>query len=344
MPGEPAEPLSRVRPAWVGLAGRLAPDPGQAWLRPGDAAHARMLRHLGARALHEPLLAALPVSVDERRLPDGAPVTTLVTSAGRALRALLPGQPKPVAALTRSPEVTGLLLEVLALPGSEQDERREALAAQVLFSLALADALHDDVVLTGALTLEHSATRRGLGLRAEQQLALGAGGLRLDEDALDPWGPELGAMFTDHHGFAVSRRAQPELAALGEALERIAARDPHAESVTEMFVALELAPPFAPGADVPLGLPLAIGRARLPGGQDAPTLARALLRESALHKLTLLRLVDPLVHDEAALAGLLHAVDAWAGQRLGLPPARSSTVAAPEAFTPLGLQVLGELQ
>lgn len=337
MPGEPAQPLSGLRPAWVGLAARLAPDPGRAWLRPDDAAHARMLRHLGARALHEPLLAALSSADDELRCEDGTP--SLVHGAGRALRALLPGQPKPVAALTRSPEVTGLLLQALAGADRPSPLLQHALAAQVSFSLALTDALHTPLVLTGPLTLTHSATRRGLTLGAGQRLALGASGLVLDDQVLDPWGPELGAALAEQHGFAVSRHAQAALEGLGEALQRIAAQDPHAESVVETLAVLELAPSDSLAA---LGLPLAIGRARLPASPDAATLAHALLRESALHKLTVLRLVDPLVHDEAALPGLLRAVDAWAARRLGLP-AGAVSMEPLEGLTTLGQQVLSEV-
>lgn len=338
MPGEPAQPLSGLRPAWVGLAGRLAPDPGQAWLRPGDAAHARMLRHLGARALHEPLLAALPSAADEPPGADGTP--SLVHGAGRALRALLPGQPKPVAALTRSPEVTGLLLQVLAGADRPSPPLQHALAAQVSFSLALTDALRTPLVLMGPLTLVHSATRRGLTLRAGQRLTLGAPGLVLDEQVLDPWGPELGAALADLHGFAVPPHALAELEGLGEALQRIAAQDPHAEAVGETLAVLELGPAESLAV---LGLPLAIGRARLPASPDAATLAHALLRESALHKLTVLRLVDPLVRDEAALPGLLRAVDAWAARRVGLP-ALVSTGCALDGLTVLGQQVFSEVR
>jgi hypothetical protein len=321
---------------------RLAPDAGQAWLRPGDPAHARMLRHLGARALHEPLLAELPV---------GAPIHSedpeaVVALAGRALRALLPGQPKPVAVLTRSPEVTLLLLRVLTASGTTQHETRAALAAQVLFSLALSSALTESVTLTGPLVLQHSVTRRGLVLPAGQRLALERDALLLGGMALDPWGPELGALLTEHHGFAVERGALDELGALGDALHLIAERDPHAESLAELFVALEVAPSSTRGSRE-LELPLAIGRARLPPNAPAPTLARALLRESALHKLTLLRLIDPLVHDEAALPPLLHRVDAWAGRRLALdtepPDAASSLVQHASALTRLGQQLLREL-
>jgi hypothetical protein len=299
-----------------------------------------MLRHLGARALHEPLLAELPV---------GAPIhgedpEAVVALAGRALRALLPGQPKPVAALTRSPEVTLLLLRVLAASDTTQHETRAALAAQVLFSLALSSALTESVTLTGPLVLQHSVTRRGLVLPAGQQLVLERDALRLDGVALNPWGRELGALLTEHHGFAVERGTLPELGALGDALHAIAERDPHSESLAELFVALEVAP--APNSGE-LELPLAIGRARLPPNAPAPTLARALLRESALHKLTLLRLIDPLVHDEAALPLLLHAVDAWAGRRLALatqpPDTADSLVHHAGALTRLGQQLLREL-
>ncbi|MBK7774438.1 MAG: hypothetical protein IPI43_09880 [Sandaracinaceae bacterium] len=343
MPGEPAQPLSPVRPAWVGLAMRLAPDAGQAWLRPADPAHARMLRHLGARALHEPLLAELPVSAPGLDEEAFAGVTPL---AGKALRALLPGQPKPVAALTRSPEVTLLLLQVLAGSGSTQAATRAALAAQVLFSLALSSALTETVTLTGPLVLQHGITRRGLVLSAGQRLVLERDALRLDGVLLDPWGPELGALLTEHHGFATERGALAELGALGAALHLIAERDPHAESLAELFVALEVVPPSA-GGSRELELPLAIGRARLPRNAPALTLARALLRESALHKLTLLRLIDPVVHDEATLPLLLHTVDAWVARRLALdaepPDAASSLAHRSGALTPLGQQLLLEL-
>jgi hypothetical protein len=163
---------------------------------------------------------------------------------------------------------------------------------------------------------------------------------------LDPWGPELGALLTEHHGFAMERGALAELGALGDALHLIAERDPHAESLAELFVALEVVPPSA-GGSRELELPLAIGRARLPRNAPALTLARALLRESALHKLTLLRLIDPLVHDEATLPLLLHTVDAWVARRLALdaepPDAASSLAHRSGALTPLGQQLLLEL-
>ena len=322
---------------------RLAPDAGQAWLRPADPAHARMLRHLGARALHEPLLAELPARAPAH---DDRPEVLVTAAAGTALRALLPGQPKPVAALTRSPEVTLLLLRVLAASGTTLQETRAALAAQVLFSLALSSALTETVTLTGPLALQHSVTRRGLVLATGQQLVLERAALLLEGVALDPWGPELGALLTEHHGFATERGALAELGALGDALHLIAERDPHAESLAELFVALEVVPPSA-GGSRELELPLAIGRARLPRNASAPTLARVLLRESALHKLTLLRLIDPVVHDEATLPLLLHTVDAWVARRLALdaepPDAASSLAHRSGALTPLGQQLLLEL-
>ncbi len=322
---------------------RLAPDAGQAWLRPADPAHARMLRHLGARALHEPLLAELPARAPAH---DDRPEVLVTAAAGTALRALLPGQPKPVAALTRSPEVTLLLLRVLAASGTTLQETRAALAAQVLFSLALSSALTETVTLTGPLALQHSVTRRGLVLATGQQLVLERAALLLEGVALDPWGPELGALLTEHHGFATERGALAELGALGDALHLIAERDPHAESLAELFVALEVVPPSA-GGSRELELPLAIGRARLPRNASAPTLARVLLRESALHKLTLLRLIDPVVHDEATLPLLLHTVDAWVARRLALdaepPDAGSSLAHRSGAFTRLGQQLLLEL-
>lgn len=336
--------MSPARPAWVGLATRLAPDAGHAWLRPGDPAHARMLRHLGARALHEPLLAVLPAATGaDEHDPEG-----VVTAAGTALRALLPGQPKPVAALTRSPEVTLLLLRGLAESGAAHHQARAALAAQVLFSLALSSALTLPATLTGPLVLQHGVTRRGLRLLAGERLVLAPDVLRIDGVPLDPWGPELGALLTEHHGFAVEREALPELGALGDALQVIAARDPHAETVAELFAALELVPAASTPPEAPApSLPLAIGRARLPPNRSALTLARALLRESALHKLTLLRLVDPLVHDEGTLPLLLHAADAWACRRLALDPeppdATRSLTRQPGALTPLGQQLLLEL-
>lgn len=354
MPGEPPQPLTSARPAWVGIAGRLAPDPGQDWLRSGDAAHARMLRHLGARALHEPLLAALPTDV--RSLP-GMPTEALdverVVTAGRALRALLPGQPKPVAALTRSPEVTAPLLELLST-SEGAPAAREQLAAQVLFSLGLSRALHEPVTVVGPLVLEHGVTRRQLELAAGARLQLGPAGLLLDARTLDPWGPELSTGLVEHHGFALPRRHVSALAALGQALERVAAWDGHPDAMRETFTALELAPHDnpqdnpegnpRPHAAALQGLPLAIGRARLPADADADTLAAALVRESALHKLTLLRLVDPLVHDDAALPQLLRGVASWAARRLGLRVDADSWACRPEALTALGQRVQAELQ
>lgn len=339
MPGEPPQPLSPARPAWVGLAARLAPDAGQAWLRPGDPTHARMLRQLGARALHEPLLAVLR----GRAAPHDLGSDGLAALAARALDTLLPGQPKPVAALTRAPEVTRLLLRAFTEPSATH---AEALAGQVLFSLALSSALTQTATLTGPLVLLHSVTRRGLVLARGQVLVLQPNALRLDGVALDPWGPELGALLTEQHGFAVERAALPDLCALGEALGRIAERDPHAESVAELFTAVEVVP-VTGGPAHARELPLAIGRARLPAGGHALTLAHALLRESALHKLTLLRLTDPLVHDEAALPSLLRAVDVWVVARLSLDAAPPEATPPPAltwgALTPLGRQLMLEL-
>jgi hypothetical protein len=363
--GEPPKPLktapvgTSTRPRWVGLAARLMTDAGEPVLRVDDADHARLLRHMGARGLHEPLLACLPV--------DGHPTdeSPAVAAAARALRALLPGNPKPVAALTRSPETVALLLRALDAAPGEREAARGALAAAVLFSLACSSALHEVVALEGPLTLQHTPTRRGIALLAGQTLSVGPGEFRLNHQPVDPWGSAFAEQLADHGGFAASRAQQarlPDPAALRAAHEQAHPRDGVARVARELFDALELDPAHSSaGADVgaPWTLPLAVGRARLPPLAAGRELARAWLREGVLHRLTLLRLVDPLVHDEGALAALLTRADQWACARVGYDSdgaqgsrAASTEPRAPEPcgglseedLTPLGQRVLAELQ
>ena len=354
MSGEPSEPLSApqaahpARPLWVGLAARLTTDAGEPVLRVDDPNHARLLRQIGARGLHESLLACLPLT-DPQGGPQ--PTTAVAEVAARALRALLPGNPKPVAALTRSPEVVALLLRALDARPPAREVARHNLAAAVLFSLALSSALHEHAVLPGPLILRHTPTRRGVTLGVGQTLRLGPGELHLDERQLDPWGTTLAGHLVDHGGFAVLRSEQsalPDAARLRAAHALAHPQDDVAQIARELFDALEVDSTTAPKADGVLRwtLPLAVGRARLPAMASGSALARAWLREGVLHRLTLLRLVDPLVQHEAALDALTAHADRWACARVGHGEVLSGPREAVQRadLTPMGERVLTELQ
>ncbi len=341
----PAEPPGALRPAWVGVARRLLPRADTYALRPGDPVHARMLRRFCARALHEPLRAVLS------------------GEAAQAVERLLPGNPKPVAALTRAPEVVEPLLLTLEAKVAEDDDddeevetrRRDALerlSAQVLFSLACAGALQVESEVQGPRLLEHCASRRGLSLAQGQTLRLGPDGLVLDGQRLDPWGSELGGRLSKIASFAVLASQREALSNLEGALELIRREDPFREDLHIVFDAVCCAPQSPARATAPR----ALGRATLPSqeelqalGPDADAqrfeLARALLRESGAQKLTTLRLCDALVEDEVLLSALYARTDTWALARLGRPAldATEGTPNAPTGLTELGRMVWEEL-
>lgn len=356
-PSRPGGASLPARPRWVGLAARLMTDAGEPVLRLEDPAHARLLRQMGARGLHEPLLATLPVGAGSDHGSDTGPGENgagppLVALAGQALRALLPGNPKPVAALTRAPEVVALLLRALDAGQGEVDAAREELAAAVLFSLALSSALHGEAVVQGPCTLRHSATRRGLALADGQRLRLTPSALWLDGRQVDPWGPELGGLVSSVGPYAALRSdlsRLPDAATLAEAQHRMAPVHPERGTTRELFDALECDQAPTSAASGPtsaqVSLPLAVGSARLPPHATPDELARALLREGVLHRLTLLRLVDPLVEDERALGPLAALADTWACARLGLAPAPLAAQPADllHSLTPLGRRALEEL-
>ncbi|MCB9660833.1 MAG: hypothetical protein H6726_24520 [Sandaracinaceae bacterium] len=337
---------SRVtRPAWVALAPRLRMDDGEHVLRMDDAAHARLLRQLAARALHEPLLACLA----ER--PAASPA---VVAAARALRALLPGSPKPVAALTRAPEVIAPLLGALNAPTHEREAACDVLAATVLFALALTQHLRVSVQLVGPLTLVHGPTRRGLALRADQRLQLGPGEISLDDHPLDPWGSALahtvstyGRLWTPLTN--VARLPPPDV--WDAVLRAVAPGDSQASVVHELFDAVTVDDRRHTFAEVDTGrrpawdtaLPSALGCLRVPRADDATAIAHALLREGVLHRLLVLRLVDPLVRDERALPLLIGRADAWARARLTIEPMSQRPCVVDSELTTLGAMVAREL-